>query len=211
MGKQQEKEEAIDIQELEIDESKLEGELNYRWSLIVQMAAAGLPTSYIAKQVRLKERTVDNVLMKPVIKKRIRNAQERFWGKGIRKRMESLAAKALDTIEALLDDPGAKCSTKLAASTYIVDQAVGKAQQNVAIAHTSLGEIMERIDKMSIRDVASLNQLEAPKDALDTCIDEFIPDAVRVGMKEQIVEAETGSVSDGTIEACSKSESDTEV
>lgn len=216
LGEAQDREDEKDIADIEVDEAKLQDDntpISYRQNLIVQMAAAGLPTRHISKQVRMGEKYVAALINQHGMRKRITQAQERFWGRGLRKRMEFMAHKALDQIESLMNDPEVKCSTRLSASTYIVDQAVGRAQQTVAVATTSLGEIMERIDKLSTRDVAPLNALEAPKDALDTCVDEMIPDAIGVGVKEYIVEeAKVGSVSDGVIEACSEGlTSDTEV
>lgn len=171
--------------------------LSHRHSMIVQMAAAGMLTKDIAVEVKLSQQRVGQVLAEPAIKKRIAEAQEKYWGKAIRKRMESVAKKALDQIEMLIDDPTAKCSTRLAASTYIVDQAVGKAQQNVAIQTTVLGDLIMRIDKMGERAVDQI-ALDAPRDALDTFVDDLIPETMTVGAK-RIEEA--GSVSDRAIEA----------
>lgn len=163
--------------------------------LVVQLAASGMKTALIAQQAGISKAYLAVILARPYIKDRIREAQERMWGRAVRKRMENIAHKALDTIERILDDPEAKCSTRLSAAQYLLDQAVGKAQQNINVQASTLGDLIGRIDQMATRDVAPLKGLEAPKDALDTFVDGIIPVVVTVGAKKECNEAsEAGPV-----------------
>lgn len=174
----------------------------HRKNLIAHMAASGATHKMIADKCHISMTRVSQIVKRPEVQQKIMRIQDTHWGKDARKRIESLAKKALDNIEALMDDPMAKCSTKLAASTYIVDQAIGRAKQSVNVESNTLGELLNKIDQLATtRAVAPLNELEAPIDSMDTFIDEFIPNAVVIGKRDLSEESEKGSILDGAEQA----------
>lgn len=159
---------------------------SHRHDLIVHLAASGLPNKTIAAEIGMTDAWISVILSQPQMKAKIRAKQDELFGKDTRARLLALSQKALQGVEEVLDDKSAKNSDKLAASTYILDQAVGKAKQDVSIQGNLLGDLISRLDNLDSRPVLpQAEQLDTPPDSMQDFIDEFVPDNVKVGVRSE--------------------------
>lgn len=155
----------------------------HRHELIIRLAAGGMTNVQIADEIGMSAARVGIVLAQPANKAKVKAVQEQLWGENVKKRMQTIASKALDTVEEIMNNKQERGATRLQASTYVLDQAVGKAQQTVNVQGSVLGELIHRIDTMAVRDVAPLNALDAPQDTMDNFVNDLIPDQMTVGKK----------------------------
>lgn len=151
--------------------------------LVYMLIASGNSNKKIAQSLEISPTTVSNYLKLQDAEERITYHRERLYGKSVKSRLEGLAHRALDTIEATIDGKDIKPETKFNAATYILDHTIGKAKQTVEHKGDLLGELMERIN--SGRVVSEIgNIIEAPKDSLDNFAEEFAPEHT-VGVRNE--------------------------
>lgn len=101
-----------------------------------------------------------------------------------RKKLDSLGMQAVDTLQEVMENPEEKGNVRLAAATYVIDQAVGKAKQELSIQNTTIIQVMQRIEQLSSRPVSELSNLLAPKqDSMDAVIDDIVAESIVVGRR----------------------------
>lgn len=156
---------------LEATDHKLESREAQK-EMIYLLVANGNTYKQVALETGLSDKTVSAYAKSEIGKARIAYHQGRMFGKQTRKKVESLANLAADNMREFLED---KNNEKLRynASTYILDQSIGKAKQTTVIEGNLLSEFMDRIN--STREVQELGKdLQKPMDELDTFVNEVV-------------------------------------
>jgi len=98
-----------------------------------------------------------------------------------RKRLESLFEDAISTVERVMLNPEERGTTRLDAAKFVVEQAIGKAKQDVDVKGTVLLDVINSIERL--RDATPTTVLDKPKTAADNFVDEFIPDNFAIGKR----------------------------
>lgn len=100
-----------------------------------------------------------------------------------RSRITELSKAAVDTVYQVMTDHQSKPQLRLQAAQYIIDQAEGKAKQEVHVEQSMLVEFMIKLESKSREAKDVTNSLPPPKDHLDNFLEEFIPEKFIVGDK----------------------------
>lgn len=161
-------------------------QLDYKHNYLIQLAAVGSTASQIAKEMGLKVKKVNDLLANPKIKNAIAKKQDEMFSKKARKRLESLANKAVDVVEEVITNQQEQTKHRLDAAKYLLDQAVGKPQQQIEVKGNLLQEVLVRLEQhdRSI-DVTSRKVLDKPKDAMDDFIDSQLEAPIVVGKRQR--------------------------
>lgn len=115
---------------------------------ILYLAAMGHNASRIADEMGMSLQSVSKILQSDRGQFRIAELQHHLYGKSIKKRFQSLASKAADVVENVLDDQNAKANIRLKAADMILDRAFGKPKQTIDQNVTNNQSIFEKIDEL---------------------------------------------------------------
>lgn len=145
-----------------------------RAETVYMLMASGATRNQIAQDLGCTPQTITHYMNSPQARERIDYHRERLMGRGVKKRIESIAHKAMDRVEHTIDDDKIKPETRLSAATYVLDHSLGKPKQSIEHSGSILGEIMDRINGSRL--VNELTTLpESPKDDLDNFAESFAP------------------------------------
>lgn len=159
-------------------------EHNHVHNLIVQLAAVGTSNNNIAEAVGLTPSRISIILSQPEMKSKIAKVQEQYWGSNADKRFKHLLPKAIDVAERVLNE-SSDDKLQVDVAFRLMDRALGKPKQEVAVTGNLLSELMSRLDNQEqMREVIELNKLAKPKDNLDNFVDVFVPTELTVGKRE---------------------------
>jgi predicted transcriptional regulator len=162
-------------------------DLNYKHDLFIMLAAHGHTIVEIAAETGYTELTIKNVVSSTKGRQAIRKLQDKIFSKNTRKRLEAKTQRALDIVEEIMENEQENNKVRLTAATYMLDQGLGKAKQEVEHKGSLLAEFMHKLDTSS-------NLLEAQKpqdipiDPLDTFVESIVETHVvgaKVGQEEQ--------------------------
>ncbi len=112
--------------------------------IVIQALATGATITAAAAHASISRSTIYNWLDNPAFKQAIAYSQQEY-SFTIRDRMQALTAKALDKLEALLDDPRSSPSVILKASLAILNRPQ-LPKQEWALPCASLDECAQAID-----------------------------------------------------------------
>jgi len=164
---------------------------SHRHGMLIYLAASGLTGNEIAKELRLTPSRVSVILSQPKIKNKIKEVQQEFWGDRAEERFKQLIPKAINVLEATVDNQQEKTPNRLTAAKEILDRSLGKAQQKVSVEGNLLGDLIDRFDrgKTVVGETIDVTAVEKPKDEMDTMLDSFIETDHVVGKKGEINES----------------------
>lgn len=153
------------------NEWRLPTEGTHQHDMMILMATYGHSIKDIAEHMDVTISTVSNCVNSPENRVRIRKAQERLYGKDVRKRIQSLLHKSLDLMEEVLDSPAAKEQVRVDVAKYLLDQGVGKAKQEIEHSGSMLAEFLTKLD--SINDDALRAKEAKVRDSIETFVDDL--------------------------------------
>lgn len=142
---------------------------------LIFMAAAGATNKKIAEELGFTQSRISIILSKPEIKKKIRAAQEMYWGENSDQRFKNLLPKAIDVAQSIIEDKTEKTSLKADVAFKLMDRALGKPQQSVSVEGNLLADLIHRLDQQDPRDVTQPELgSEGTKDKAEEFVDEFL-------------------------------------
>lgn len=149
--------------------------IGYNHENIVDLMLLGYTKKEIAEKLGLASNAVYRVTTTPTFKTYFRerrfNREEILTKDGI----HDLFDRAIDTIAEVMQDPVEKGATRLAASTFIVEQSIGKAKQEMKIESHMLADVIAKVEELQSRPVSELPEyLAKPKDEMDHFLDNFM-------------------------------------
>jgi hypothetical protein len=160
--------------------------INHRYNLLVNLAVLGTSIPEIASQIGYAPQTVTKVLDRPEIKARVKDLQDKHFGKNLRKRIELIATKATDVIEDVLDNPQEQTKHRLDAAKYMLDQSIGKAQQQLEVKGNMLQEVLIKLEQQERSlNTTHRNLLDKPRDHMDDFIDAELGEPIVVGKRNR--------------------------
>ena len=160
-------------------------EITGRHLAVANLTAIGLSQADIAKEVGLSPMRVGQIQRHPKIRDIIKDKRQQYFGEA-RDYIRSLVSKSVGVIDDILESHDAKDSVKLDASKYVIDQAIGKAQQSISVQSESfLKDVMNRLDmgRPDIKQIATTKT----KDDMDAMVDAIIVEDVKVGVRSDEV------------------------
>lgn len=159
-----------------------QGTVEIKHESIFILAAHNLSGIEIARELGISQPTVYSALNTELGAKRVAYHRELlFANKPIRQRIETLSRKAIDNMEEFLDGSKTETKYRIQATTYILDQNLGKAKQSIVHEGDSLLSVF--MDKLSkAKDVTPENKFAASEDPIDNFVNEIVSDHV-VGAK----------------------------
>jgi hypothetical protein len=169
-------------------EWRMPTERTHQHDLMILMASYGHSTKDIAEYLDVLPITVNNCVNLPENRTRIRKAQERLYGKDIRKRIQAMLHKSLDLMDEVLDSPTAKEQVRVDVAKYLLDQGVGKAKQEFEHSGSLLAEFLTKLD--DIKDTSRSAKETKVMDSLETFVDELGVHHV-VGEKNEVPKTTT--------------------
>lgn len=162
---------------------------NYRHETIIELMMAGWPRKKIAEAIEVSPSWLNNIITTPLFQAaygEARKARRELLDKTF---ITELYQPATEVLKEVMLNPDEKGSTRLDAAKYVIDQTVGKPEQKVHQTGSILHEVISRVEELKSRPVEELNQLlDKPKSAIDTFIDENIPEGFRVGARGNVDE-----------------------
>jgi hypothetical protein len=157
--------------------------LSPRHELLIIYAAHGKRPVEIASLTEFTPAYVRALLKTPKVANEVRRVQTKLFAGEYRKRIEAMANPALDVLSQVMSNETEKASVRVQVAQYLIDQGIGKAKQDFKVEGTLLADFMSELKSKS-RAVEDIQlKLAKPKDALDTFVEEFIPESFTVGDK----------------------------
>lgn len=161
-------------------------DFNHRHDLIIQLAAIGRTNVEIAEEVGMAKESISRLIALPKFRDKIKAKQDQLFGKQLRKRIEIIASKAVDVVEEVLNNPQEAMKYRMDAAKYMLDQAVGKAQQQIEVKGNLLQEVLIHLEQQERSiDTTSRNLVDKPKDAMDDFIDTQLGEPIVVGKRNR--------------------------
>lgn len=159
-------------------------ELNHTHDKIIEMMLDGFNKTQIAKHLDLDYIHLVTITNSPLFKdeyRRLRNDREENISKA---RIHGMFGDAIMTIKEVMNDREEKGSTRLQAASYVIDQSVGKAKQDLEVKSTVLSDVLIRIEELKSRSVSEIEpSLDKPKDDIDNFVDSYITEEFKVGQR----------------------------
>jgi len=139
--------------------------------------ASGATNKAIAQQFNYTESRISIIMNKPEIKKKIRALQEKYWGGNIEARFQNLLPKAVEVAANIINSKTEKTSLKADVAFKLMDRALGKPQQSIAVEGNLLADLIHRLDQQEARDVTNPEiQSERVEDHVDEKVNNFLGD-----------------------------------
>ncbi len=151
--------------------------LNHRHDEIITLMLRGFSKKRIADVLGMDYNylvTITNspMLMKVYYEKRA----DRDLASSIdRKRVNTYFEDALDTMEKVMLDPREKGNVRADAAKFLIEQAIGKAKQDVEVKGSVLLDVMHSIQELrEAKQATALPAVDKPKSIVDSFVDEFM-------------------------------------
>lgn len=137
-----------------------------RYQEIARLHAHGKTNNEICALLGYTPARVSLILKDPYVQKEIQTWRDRFVGDDSVSIMREAARDGARRIHGIILDPNARDSTVMDASKFVIEQALGKAKQSVAVENVNLSSYMELIKGMQLRgeplDVTPKGSAELP-------------------------------------------------
>lgn len=146
------------------------------------LAAHNMSGIEISRELGISQPTVYSALNTELGAKRVAHHRELlFANKPIRQKIETLSRRAIENMEEFLDPNKTEAKYRLQATTYVLDQNLGKAKQSIVHEGDSLLSVF--MDKLSqAKDVTPQNKIASVPDHIDNFVEEVVSSHV-VGAK----------------------------
>lgn len=164
--------------------------LHHRHRQLCKYLATGRYTQKkIAEILNITPATVYNLKRKPRIRKEVLKIQDRMFADEFNLRLKDLTHDAIDMVEETLrDDTGAvKLSEKQAMARWLIEKSTGRAIQAHAIEESTLGAVLDALDKIKSNEQADPNTiLGKARDVSEGEEAEHKPSALKQWVSEEI-------------------------
>lgn len=120
--------------------------LNDNHEIMAHMAAAGKRPKDIADELGYSYQRVALLLNGERMKFRVKELQYQLFGKNQQRRFETLAAKAIDSLEEVVSDAKEKGTTRVMAAKEILDRAYGKPKQTIEHRDSKISSLYDKLD-----------------------------------------------------------------
>lgn len=162
-------------------------ELNHRHDEIMTLMLNGRSKKFIAEHIGMDYQYLITITNSPLFEQTYKELRAERNELPEKKRLHKLFGPALTVVEDVMSNVDEKGSVRLDAAKYVIDQSVGKSQQQIEVKGSILAEVIHSLDQLkSMRDVTGATSqpaLDKPKTAADTFIEDFIPDNFAVGQR----------------------------
>lgn len=125
-----------------------ETELGPTERMIAWMSAWGLSSTKVAASLGVGSKYVSDLKKTEVFKRGLEEAQMQIFGQDPMKAIKKLVPQGISKVAQIMNDEGAKSSTRLAAAQDILDRGLGKAVQNLNVDSSSIRQVIEALDEM---------------------------------------------------------------
>lgn len=161
-----------------------QGIVEMKHESIFILAAHNMSGIEIARELGISQPTVYTALNSDIGAKRVAYHRELlFANKPIRQKIEALSRKAVENLEEFLDS-STETKYRIQATTYILDQNLGKAKQSIVHEGASLLSVF--MDKLSqAKDVTPEIKFDSIPDHIDNFVEEVVSSHI-VGAKNSV-------------------------
>lgn len=137
-------------------------DLPFRYRQFCIMFAAGATNKAICDNLGVSESWISVVKSKTLVKEEVARLQDRMFAENIEKRLKGLGPYAADIIEKTLcsEDPEIKFDQKAGMAKWLAEKLTGKASQEIKVEGNLLGNLMDKLDQMSVSGKALSGQGE---------------------------------------------------
>jgi hypothetical protein len=110
------------------------------------MAAWGMKNVEIKQNLKCSDGFIAECLKSDVAKDKVKEIQEKIWGRDPKKWIESLLPDAIKTAYEIMTSTTAKESVRLAAAEGFIDRSLGKAPQKIEVNDSTMRKVIEKLD-----------------------------------------------------------------
>lgn len=122
-----------------------------RWREIARLHAHGYTNNQIAAHLGYSAPGISLALNKPFVKDEIARLRAKYYSQDVTDMVKDVARDGMRRIHRTILDPKTKDSVALAAATWSVEKAYGKAKQEVSVESGTLSGFMELLNEMRDR------------------------------------------------------------
>jgi len=159
-------------------------EMNHRHETIIELMLAGWPKKRIAETLDFAYYAFIDLTNSETFQAAYKEARKKRRESLDKAVVTALYQDATEVLNKVMMNEDEKGSVRLDAAKYIIDQTVGKPEQKVHQTGSILHEFMSRVEELKSRPVSeSPDLLVEPKNAIDTFIDEHVPEGFSVGKR----------------------------
>lgn len=155
--------------------------LLHRHDKVIELLLAGWRRKEIAAYLGIQPPGLSSLMSNPVFQDSYEAARQQRTDLINKKFLDRHFVPAVETMASLLES--SKESVQFSAASYIIDQAVGKAEQKLEHKGSMLSEVIHRIEQLRNRDVSESQALLATPDPLDEIVNEFAGGGFTVGVR----------------------------
>ena len=155
---------------------------------ISEAKANGVKSTQIAKEMGMTDSWLSTLLKDPELQQLIKNKTYTFQKRKLRDRIEQASMKGINVIHDTLDDETAPAKDKIAAAKFAIEQAQGKASQQINVTGNLSHNVIARMNELQqsgdLIDVTSKRVIEGDvndesdenKDEIDAWVQRSIPE-----------------------------------
>ena len=155
-----------------------------------KLAARGLPRKELAAVMGITPEHTSTLMTNNLIQQQIQVFRDELYGKSHETRFKELLPKAIDTLEQVIDDQGAKEGARISAAEKIIDRALGKVPQPVEMETSLVKDLFQAVDRLKSGSGEILDVEPKEPDALDQWANEHLPRHEGVGTINKLPEVQ---------------------
>lgn len=121
----------VQVPVIEVAEISKEKPMKHTHRALIDRAALGMPVRSIARDLEMSEQHVRKLLRDPEIQQQVESKAKEGFREMAKVRLESLAGKAISTLEEIMEDDSERASSRGDAARYVLDHVLGKPKQPV--------------------------------------------------------------------------------
>jgi hypothetical protein len=159
-------------------------QMNHRHDEIITLMLQGLTKRKIAEQLGMNYNYLVTISNSAIFRSAYAEERKLRNLPIDRKRVAEMFEEALLTVESVMLNPDEKGATRLDAAKFVVEQAVGKAKQDVEVKGSVLMDVIHSIEQLkAAREATATPELDKPRSAVDAFVEDYIPEAMTVGKR----------------------------
>ena len=152
---------------------------------------AARPISIVSEPLKLNlgcsDAHITGAMKSPLVKEKVKEIQEKIWGRDPKKWIESILPDAIKTAMEIMQDENQKGSVRLQAAETFMDRAMGKATQKLEVNDSTMRKVIEKLDNLEslkkqglidekdIIEAEIVETKDAPSDEVDKWVRENYP------------------------------------
>lgn len=153
------------------------------------LAAFGMRANDIAKELSLSVQKIQMLLNKDHIKVEVKDLERKYASSNIKTKIQALLPESVEVLEEIMMNENARHGDRINAASIIQDRGLGKPKQELDVGISLIREVFEKMDQRAIKrekpsdliiidstvnskEEAEVRKLVAPKDSVDTWIDQ---------------------------------------